>query len=214
MKVINAEIVISAVKPEQYPIDALPEIALVGRSNVGKSSLINKMIQRKSLARTSSSPGKTQTLNFYLINETFYFVDLPGYGYAKVSKTQRAQWAKFIEEYLLIRKQLKVVIMITDLRHPPTKDDIAMYDWLKHYRLPVIVIGTKADKIPKGKWEKHKKITKQTLELDPLDKIVVFSAETGVGKEELWKELMYYIQLKEVSTEDLGSNAEIGYFNT
>lgn len=209
MKVTNAEIVISAVKPEQYPNDALPEIALVGRSNVGKSSLINKMIQRKSLARTSSSPGKTQTLNFYLINEIFYFVDLPGYGYAKVSKTQRAQWAKFIEEYLLVRKNLKVVIMITDLRHPPTNNDIAMYDWLKHYNLSVIVIGTKADKISKGKWEKHKKIIKQTLELDPRDKIVVFSAETGVGNEELWKELMCYIQLNDEITEDLDINEKI-----
>ncbi len=193
MKVNKAEIVISAVQPEQYPIDALPEFALVGRSNVGKSSLINKMIQRKSLARTSSNPGKTQTLNFYLINEMLYFVDLPGYGYAKVSKTKRAQWAEFIEEYLRVRANLKVVIMITDLRHPPTNNDIAMYDWLKHYNLPVIVIGTKADKIPKGKWEKHKKITKQTLDIDPHDKIIVFSAELGVGKEELWEELMKYL---------------------
>ena len=198
MKVIDAEIIISAVKPEQYPVDELPEIALAGRSNVGKSSLINKMIQRKKLARTSSSPGKTQTLNFYLINKSFYFVDLPGYGYAKVSKSQREKWAAFIEEYLSKRKELKVVIMLTDLRHPPTNNDIDMYDWLKFFGLPVLLIGTKADKIPKGKWEKHKKIAKETLELDPADKIVIFSAETGIGKDELWKELMIYLENEEL----------------
>jgi len=156
------------------------------------------MIQRKKLARTSSSPGKTQTLNFYLINKSFYFVDLPGYGYAKVSKSQREKWAAFIEEYLSKRKELKVVIMLTDLRHPPTNNDIAMYDWLKFFGLPVLLIGTKADKIPKGKWEKHKKIAKETLELDPADKIVIFSAETGIGKDELWKELMIYLENEEL----------------
>ncbi|OEG00015.1 YihA family ribosome biogenesis GTP-binding protein [Vulcanibacillus modesticaldus] len=194
MKITAAEIIISAVKPEQYPKGSLPEIALAGRSNVGKSSLINKMIQRKALARTSSKPGKTQTLNFYLINESFYFVDLPGYGYAKVSKKQREQWAKMIEEYLISREELKVVILITDLRHPPTKDDKLMYDWLKYYQIPVIVIGTKADKIPKGKWDKHKKIAKETLEFDPSDKFVIFSAETGLGKDQLWNELLGYIK--------------------
>lgn len=174
MKITEAEIIISAVKPEQYPTELIPEIALAGRSNVGKSSLINKMINRKALARTSSNPGKTQTLNFYLINNKFHFVDLPGYGYAKVSKVERARWARFIEEYLISRKNLKVVILITDIRHQPTKDDVVMYDWLKYYELPVIVIGTKADKIPKGKLEKHKKIAMQTLEMDPLDKFLIF----------------------------------------
>lgn len=192
MIIKDAEIIISAVKPEQYPSGDLPEFALAGRSNVGKSSLINKMINRKSLARTSSNPGKTQTLNFYLINKEFHFVDLPGYGYAKVSKVQREKWARFIEEYLVSRENLKVVILITDIRHQPTKDDIAMYDWLKYYNLPVIVIGTKADKIPKGKLEKHKKIAKETLDIDPQDKFIIFSAGTGLGKEQLWKELMNY----------------------
>ncbi len=194
MKVNKAELKISAVTSSQYPEDKLPEIALVGRSNVGKSSLINRLIQRKALARTSSNPGKTQTLNFYLINDEFYFVDLPGYGYARVSKTERARWGQFIEEYLMIRDQLAIVIMLTDLRHPPTKDDITMYQWLKYYQLPVIVIGTKADKIPRGRWEQHKKQLKSQLELDKTDKLLTFSAIKGYGIEELWQELIPYIK--------------------
>lgn len=196
MKVIDAEIVISAVKSEQYPKDALPEIALAGRSNVGKSSLINKLINRKALARTSSKPGKTQTLNFYLINKSFYFVDLPGYGFAKVSKQIKEQWGHMIEQYLTIRDNLKAVILITDLRHPPTRDDQGMYDWLKHNGLPVIVIGTKADKISKGQWQKHQKIAKETLDMDPSDHFVVFSSDTGYGKDQLWQLLYPLIENK------------------
>lgn len=194
MKVTEAEIIISAVTQEQYPNDLLPEIALAGRSNVGKSSLINKLIQRKSLARTSSNPGKTQTLNFYRINNSFYFVDFPGYGYAKVSKKQREAFGNMIEEYLMKREKLKTVILITDLRHPPSKDDKTMYDWLKYFEIPVIVIGTKADKISKGKLEKHRKIIKETLQLDPTDKILLFSSDTGYGKDQLWKELTQYLR--------------------
>ena len=138
MKVTSADIVISAVKPEQYPESEMPEIALAGRSNVGKSSFINKMLNRKSLARTSSKPGKTQTLNFFIINESFHFVDVPGYGYAKVSKTERAAWGRMIETYLTKREQLKAVVLILDLRHPPTADDVMMYDFLKHYGIPCI----------------------------------------------------------------------------
>lgn len=186
MKVNQAQFIISAVGPSQYPTDALPEIALAGRSNVGKSSLINRLINRKNLARTSSQPGKTQTLNYYLINQDLYFVDLPGYGYAKVSKTKRAEWGKFIEDYLLKREPLKLVLQLVDLRHPPTKDDQAMYAWLKHHDLPVCVVTTKADKIPKGKWQKHGKVIKETLGLEQSDSIILFSSETGQGKEELW----------------------------
>ncbi|GAE43992.1 GTP-binding protein EngB [Mesobacillus boroniphilus JCM 21738] len=151
MKVNSAEIVISAVRPNQYPESNLPEFALAGRSNVGKSSFINKMLNRKSLARTSSKPGKTQTLNFYLINEMLHFVDVPGYGYAKVSKSEREAWGKMIETYITSREQLKAMLLIVDLRHPPSKDDVMMYDFLKHYGIPVIIIATKADKIPKSK---------------------------------------------------------------
>ncbi len=168
MKVNNVEMVISAVKPEQYPIDDLPEFALAGRSNVGKSSFINKMIGRKALARISSKPGKTQTLNFYKIEEQLFFVDVPGYGYAKVSKTDREAWGQMIERYITARNVLRAVVLIVDLRHPPTNDDCMMYDFLKHYNIPAIVIATKADKIPKGKWDKHKKIVKETLDMDAI----------------------------------------------
>ncbi|UQD52920.1 YihA family ribosome biogenesis GTP-binding protein [Bacillus methanolicus] len=193
MKISSAEIVISAVKPDQYPSEALPEFALAGRSNVGKSSFINKMLNRKNLARTSSKPGKTQTLNFYLINEAFHFVDVPGYGYAKVSKSERAAWGEMIETYFTSREQLKAVILIVDFRHEPTEDDVMMYDFLKHYEIPCIVIATKADKIPKGKWQKHLKITKEKLNLDQNDQIVIFSSETGEGKEKAWSIIESYM---------------------
>ncbi|MEG0261253.1 MAG: ribosome biogenesis GTP-binding protein YihA/YsxC, partial [Lysinibacillus sp.] len=187
MKVHNVELVISAVRPEQYPEDGLPEFALAGRSNVGKSSFINRMIGRKSMARISSKPGKTQTLNFYKIEEQLFFVDVPGYGYAKVSKTEREAWGKMIERYITGREELKAVIQIVDLRHPPTADDCMMYDFLKHYNIPCIVIATKADKIPKGKWDKHKKVVKETLDMDKNDPLVVFSSEKGIGFEEAWR---------------------------
>lgn len=193
MKVNSAEIVISAVKPDQYPVEDLPEFALAGRSNVGKSSFINKMLNRKNLARTSSKPGKTQTLNFYLINEIMHFVDVPGYGYAKVSKKEREAWGKMIETYLTGREQLKAVVQIVDLRHPPSKDDVMMYQFLKHYDIPCIIIATKADKIPKSKWQKHLKVTKETLELDPNDHIILFSSETGQGKDQAWALLQAYM---------------------
>ncbi|QDP99598.1 YihA family ribosome biogenesis GTP-binding protein [Lysinibacillus fusiformis] len=186
MKVHNVEMVISAVRPDQYPEDGLPEFALAGRSNVGKSSFINRMIGRKALARISSKPGKTQTLNFYKIEEQLFFVDVPGYGYAKVSKTEREAWGKMIERYITGREELKAVVQIVDLRHPPTADDCMMYDFLKHYNIPCIVIATKADKIPKGKWDKHKKVVKETLNMDKNDPLVVFSSEKGLGFEEAW----------------------------
>ncbi|WP_174729774.1 ribosome biogenesis GTP-binding protein YihA/YsxC [Mesobacillus harenae] len=194
MKVNNAEIVISAVKPDQYPGEALPEFALAGRSNVGKSSFINKMLNRKNLARTSSKPGKTQTLNFYLINEILHFVDVPGYGYAKVSKTEREAWGKMLETYFTSREQLKAAILIVDLRHPPSKDDVLMYDFLKHYDLRVIVIATKADKISKSKWQKHLKVTKETLNIDPNDPVILFSSETGEGKDKAWSTIESYMK--------------------
>lgn len=202
MKIKSADIEISAVAPAQYPSSRLPEIALAGRSNVGKSSFINKMLGRKSLARTSSKPGKTQTLNFYKINEEFYFVDVPGYGYAKVSKKEREKWGGMIETYLTKREELKCVVSIVDFRHPPTNDDITMYQFLKHYRIPVVIIATKADKIPRGKWKKHLKIVKDTLQVEKEDTVIMFSSETGLGKEEAWKVLQSYIY------EDVNINKE------
>ncbi|GKW46788.1 MULTISPECIES: ribosome biogenesis GTP-binding protein YihA/YsxC [unclassified Planococcus (in: firmicutes)] len=189
MIVNNVELVISAVRPDQYPEDGLPEFALAGRSNVGKSSFINKMIGRKSMARISSKPGKTQTLNFYKIEEKLFYVDVPGYGYAKVAKTEREAWGKMIERYITGRDELKAVIQIVDLRHPPSRDDIAMYDFMKHYDIPCIIIATKADKIPKGKWDKHKKIVRETLEMEKGDPLIVFSSETGLGKDAAWAEI-------------------------
>jgi GTP-binding protein len=193
MNVTKAEIVISAVKPEQYPAGNLPEFALAGRSNVGKSSFINKMVNRKNLARTSSKPGKTQTLNFYLINESLYFVDVPGYGFARVSKKEREAWGKMMETYFTTREQLRAVVLIIDLRHPPTKDDVMMYEFLKHYDIPTIIIATKADKVPKGKWQKHGKVVRETLKMVAGDELILFSAETGQGKEEAWAALERFL---------------------
>ncbi|SFA38961.1 GTP-binding protein [Parageobacillus thermantarcticus] len=193
MNVTKAEIVVSAVRPEQYPDGALPEFALAGRSNVGKSSFINKMINRKNLARTSSKPGKTQTLNFYLINEALYFVDVPGYGFAKVSKKEREAWGKMMETYFTTREQLRAVVLLVDLRHPPTKDDVMMYEFLKHYEIPTIIVATKADKVPKGKWQKHRKIVRETLNIVDGDELILFSAETGQGKEEAWAALERFL---------------------
>src|SRR5690625_319674 len=155
MKINKAEILTSGVSTEHYPNDRLPEIALAGRSNVGKSSFINRMIQRKNLVRTSSKPGKTRTLNFYKINESFYFVDVPGYGYAKVSKQERMKWAQMMEEYFTARKDLRIVVQIIDVRHSPTEDDQQMYDYLKYYDIPALIIGTKFDKLKKNEQKRN-----------------------------------------------------------
>ncbi|EAQ2697889.1 YihA family ribosome biogenesis GTP-binding protein [Listeria monocytogenes] len=187
MDVNNVELIISAVRPEQYPETDLPEYALAGRSNVGKSSFINTMIRRKSMARISQKPGKTQTLNFYKIEEALFFVDVPGYGFAKVSKTEREKWGVMIETYITSREQLRGVIQIVDLRHNPTEDDRMMYEFLKYYDIPVIVVATKADKIPRSKWQKNAKIVRETLDFDPDDKFVLFSSETKMGKDEAWQ---------------------------
>lgn len=194
MKVTEAELVISAVGPKQYPTDVLPEIALAGRSNVGKSSFINKMIARKNLARTSSNPGKTQTLNFYKINNKFRFVDVPGYGFAKVSKAEREKWGEFIEEYLSSREYLRAVMLIIDIRHKPSVDDQMMYEWLHHIEVPVVIVATKVDKIPKGKVQKHVKEIRETLNASNNVPIIPFSSETSQGKDEAWGQLMTYIR--------------------
>lgn len=183
MKVTKSDLAHVAVKPEQYPKSGLPEIALSGRSNVGKSSFINKMINRKGLARTSQRPGKTQTLNFYEINEMLYFVDVPGYGFAKVPKPEREAWGRMIETYLHDRDQLKAVVQIVDLRHPPSSDDKMMYSWLKHFDIPVIVVATKSDKIPKGKWDKHLKVIRKDLEKVESDPLLLFSSETAKAQQ-------------------------------
>jgi len=192
MKIKQAEFIISAVRPDQYPEDALPEISLAGRSNVGKSSLINRMLNRKNLARTSSTPGKTQQLNYYRVNDELYLVDFPGYGYAKVSQTQRKAWGQMIERYLLEREPLKLVLLVIDIRHSPSKDDIAMYEWLKHYEANVCIVATKADKIPRSKWQKHLKVIREELQADKNDPFVMFSSEEGIGRDELWDVINAY----------------------
>ncbi|ASF40065.1 MULTISPECIES: ribosome biogenesis GTP-binding protein YihA/YsxC [Halobacillus] len=195
MKVNYADIVISAASKKQYPKAPIPEIALAGRSNVGKSSFINKMIQRKNLARTSSKPGKTQTLNFYIINDLFHFVDVPGYGYAKVSKKERAKWGEMMEEYFSEREQLRATALIIDSRHKPTEDDVIMYNYLKHFGLPVMVIATKLDKLKKSQKHKQLKTIQQVLEMEEEDTLIPFSSETGEGKELAWKTMLGHLNM-------------------
>ena len=189
----NINLIISAVKKAQYPDTGLTEVALSGRSNVGKSTFINSMIGRKNMARTSQQPGKTQTLNFYNIDEQLIFVAVPGYGYAKVSKVQREKFGKMIEEYITQRENLKLVIQLVDLRHQPTEDDVLMYNYLKHFDIPTLVICTKEDKIAKGKVQKHIKRIKDKLELEPGDNIISYSSIKNSKQQEIWNFIETYI---------------------
>ncbi|EGG61206.1 ribosome biogenesis GTP-binding protein YihA/YsxC [Staphylococcus epidermidis] len=189
----NINLIISAVKKAQYPDTGLTEVALSGRSNVGKSTFINSMIGRKNMARTSQQPGKTQTLNFYNIDEQLIFVDVPGYGYAKVSKVQREKFGKMIEEYITQRENLKLVIQLVDLRHQPTEDDVLMYNYLKHFDIPTLVICTKEDKIAKGKLQKHIKRIKDKLELESGDNIISYSSIKNSKQQEIWNFIETYI---------------------
>ena len=193
MKISNVELSISAVRQSQYPVSSLPEFLIVGRSNVGKSSFVNTLINRKNYARTSSKPGKTQTLNFYKINDDFYFVDVPGYGYAITDKKTQMKFGKMIEDYVANREQLKEVFMLIDFRHKPSSDDILMYKYLKYYNLKFTVVATKIDKISFGQREKYKNIILNTLELQEGDKLVLFSSVTKDGKKEIYGEIEKYL---------------------
>jgi GTP-binding protein len=181
----KAEYVASAVKPEQYPVGGLPEIAMAGRSNVGKSSLINSFLGRRNLARTGNTPGKTQTLNFYRVNDQWYFVDLPGYGYARVAKKVNVQWGPMIESYLKKRNSLRAVIQIVDIRHVPSLEDIEMQQWLSNMGIPNMIVATKADKIARGQWQKHLNVIARAFRIPDVSLILPYSAHTGAGKEEL-----------------------------
>jgi GTP-binding protein len=185
MKITSAEFVTSAVKPPNYPAGVLPEVALAGRSNVGKSSLLNKLINRKRLARTSNTPGRTRLINFFLVNGSFHLVDLPGYGYARVPVGERDSWRKMIESYLKTRPHLKGVLLLVDSRHPPTAMDLQMYDWLKFRGLPAAVAATKADKLSRFRLSQSLKVIRAELALAEGDALIPFSAETGQGREEL-----------------------------
>jgi GTP-binding protein len=175
----------SAVKPEQYPPGFKPEIAFVGRSNVGKSSLLNTLVGKKGLAKVGATPGKTQVINFFDIDGAFYLVDLPGYGYAKVSKEQRAQWADIIETYLKGREQLKAIVLLVDARHEPTKDDVAMCDWIRNSGLAVIVAATKVDKLKKSEIGPNTVVIRSALTLEETEAVILFSSTTGTGRGEL-----------------------------
>ena len=185
MKVVDVLLSISAVRRSQYPDDGMPEFMLVGRSNVGKSSFINTLVNRKNIARISSRPGKTQTLNFYLVNNSFFLVDVPGYGYASVDKKTQEKFGKMIEEYLEKRTELKRVFMLVDFRHKPTEDDVLMYNFLKYYNIPVTVVATKVDKVGSSKMDKNKKMILDTLDLVVGDDLVLFSSVTRLGKEDI-----------------------------
>ena len=194
MKITSVEFTTSAVRRSQYPTDKKPEFLLVGRSNVGKSSFINTLVNRKSLARISSIPGKTQTLNFYLINEAFYLVDVPGYGFAKVSKQLKNKFGLIIEDYLKERDNLKMVFMLIDFRHKPTNDDVLMYNYLKYYNIPVTIVATKSDKVSKNSYDKNKKIIIETLNLVDSDDLVLSSSVLKEGKKDVHDKILDIVE--------------------
>ena len=187
----------------KLPDTGRPEVAFAGKSNVGKSSLINGLMNRKSLARTSAQPGKTQTINFYNINEEMYLVDLPGYGYAKVSQSEKEKWGKMIERYLHTSKNLKAVFLLIDIRHEPSSNDVMMYEWILNNGYEPVIIATKADKIKRSQLQKHLKMVKDGLKLRPGGKILPYSALTKQGREEIWTLIDELTGLVPAATDDL-----------
>lgn len=183
MNLNNVKMLVSAVRKAQYPKNNIPDIAFAGRSNVGKSSLINKLMNRKSLARVSSNPGKTATINFFEVDEIFNLVDLPGYGFAKVSKAEKEKWGKMIEEYLFSREELVQVVLLVDMRHKPTKDDLLMLEWIRESGFDPLIVATKHDKVRPSVREEALKLVKETL---GTDNVIPFSSETGFGRDEVW----------------------------
>jgi GTP-binding protein len=195
MKVLSAEFVLSATKPDHYPPALLPEIAFAGRSNVGKSSLINALLRRKGLARTSNTPGRTQEINFFRINNQFAFIDLPGYGYAKVPEKLRSNWGPMIEAYLGERPTLRLVVLILDIRRDPSDEDRQLIDWLRFYRLNFLVVLTKIDKVSDNELRQRQRRIGEGLDLPPATPVISFSAKTGDGKEPLWREIGKAVRL-------------------
>ncbi len=195
VKVLDVELTISAVRESQFPTDGKEEYLLVGRSNVGKSSFINSIINRKNFARTSATPGKTQTLNFYLVNDYFYLVDAPGYGYAKVSKQLKNKFGLIMEEYLEKRETLKMVFMLIDFRHKPTEDDIMMYNYLQHYNIPVTLVCTKVDKVGKNSHNKQANLIAKSLGITPKE-LLLFSSVTKLGRQEVYNRIEETLDIK------------------
>ena len=189
MKITSVDLKISAVRRSQYPTDNKPEFLLVGRSNVGKSSFINTLINRKSYARISSNPGKTQTINFYLVNDKFYLVDAPGYGFANLNKAKKKKFGLMMEDYIINRDQLKQVFMLIDFRHKPSQEDIMMYDFLKYYKIPVTIVATKSDKIGITKHQTQRNMILEDLELGVGDDFIVFSNVNKEGKSEIYEKI-------------------------
>lgn len=187
MDLNKARYELTAVKPSQYPVSNMPEIALAGRSNVGKSTIINTLLNRKSLARVSSEPGKTRCINFYNIDDKLYLVDLPGYGFAKVSKGQKESWGDIIETYLNTRRQLEMVVLLVDIRHAPSQDDRMMYKWIAEHGIKHIVVATKLDKISRGQIKARVDEIKKVLSIEDDNVVLPYSSETKQGKDEIWK---------------------------
>lgn len=200
MNIHNVSLTVSAVRPNQYPTTGYMEFAFAGRSNVGKSSLINKLLNRKSMARVSGTPGKTATINFYNIDDTIYLVDLPGYGYAQRSKTEIEKWGKMMEDYLVNREPLVQTILLVDSRHKPTKDDITMAEWIRHYHDRLIVAATKTDKLKKSEMEGNFALIWETLEMGEDDILVPFSVKDDEGKYTIW-DMIEMMRIGELTVE-------------
>ena len=201
MKIKSAELETVCGITSQLPENTLPEVAFAGKSNVGKSSLINAVLNRKSLARTSAQPGKTQTINFYNVNDNMFFVDLPGYGYAKVSEKVKAQWGELIEKYLSTSEKLVAVFLLVDIRHEPSANDVKMYDWIMANGFYPIIIATKMDKIKRSQIDKHLSVIRKKLKVDKDSIIIPFSAQTKQGKEEILdiiEQLIQYFENEEI----------------
>ena len=194
MKIRSAEFVLSATEPVHYPPAVLPEIAFAGRSNVGKSSLINALMNRKKLARTSNSPGRTQEINFFCVNGRLTFVDLPGYGYAKVPETLRKQWGPMVETYLRGRQTLRLVVLILDVRREPSAEDRQLMDWLQFYRLPRLVVLTKIDKVSRNVLADRSRRITEKIDTPPAEPLIPFSVKTGAGRELLWRKILEAVE--------------------
>ncbi len=197
MNLNNARYELTAVRPDQYPGSSIPEVAFAGRSNVGKSSIINALLNRRGLARVAATPGKTREINFYNIDGCMYLVDLPGYGYASVSKEKRSSWGQIIETYLNMRLQLKLLILLVDIRHKPSDDDRIMYDWICSRSVPHLVVATKLDKITRSQVKARLQEIKTTLGVDDDGEILPFSSETKQGRDELWGRIKAMTGLEE-----------------